>query len=162
MMLVLGIDPSTVATGYGLVELKNSMLRTVDYGVIRPPAAQHLHQRIKIIYDRVTEITSQVRPDAVAIEDLFYSRNIKVALSLGQARGAVILAAVNQGLPIFEYAPRTVKQAVTGSGSASKEQVQRMTQRLLNLAEPPQPLDASDALAIAICHLLKSRQKITL
>lgn len=161
-MRILGIDPSTTATGYGLIEVDGHNLKPVAFGVIRTDAKQHLHQRLKKIHDELVLVIQEYKPDVVALEDVFYSRNIKVALQIGQARGAAIIAAVNHGLSVHEYAPREVKQSVTGIGSASKEQVQQMVQRLLHLKEPPSPLDVSDALGIAICHLFRTQKKVSL
>ncbi|OQY28513.1 MAG: crossover junction endodeoxyribonuclease RuvC [Candidatus Cloacimonetes bacterium 4572_55] len=159
-MIVLGIDPGTVVTGYGLIKLEDNLVRPIHFGVIRMKSKSHLHTRLKKIYDELTKIIQANKPEAVALEGVFYSRNVKTALHIGHARGAAILAAENYGIHVHEYSPRQVKQAVTGKGAASKEQVQLMTQRLLHMSDPPTPLDTSDALAIAICHLIKTEKCI--
>ncbi len=161
-MRILGIDPSTTNTGYGVVDVQDHKLTLVDFGVIRTSAKQHFHLRLKKIYDGLTDLITDRQPDVVSIEDIFYSRNPQVALKLGHARGAAILAAVNLSIDVAEYSPREVKQAVTGRGAAAKEQVQAMVQRLLHLDKPPTPLDASDALAIAICHVFRTGNKLSL
>lgn len=161
-MRILGVDPSLTATGYGVVDVVGNRVQALTYGVIRTNAKHPLPERLKKIYDGVRTVIEQDHPQYVSMEDVFYSSNIKVALKLGYARGAVFLAAANLGIPVAEYAPREIKQAITGIGSASKEQVQAMVQRLLRLSELPAPLDASDALAIALCHLFRNNFKLTL
>jgi len=152
-MIVLGIDPGTAVTGYGLVQTNASnQFSCVKYGTFRTHAAESLTQRLKTIYDGVNEIIATYHPDHIAIEDIFYGRNVQAALKLGQVRGVVITAALNADMPIITLAAREVKQALTGSGAASKQQVQCMVKDLLGLTETASPLDASDALAIALCH----------
>ena len=151
-MRILGIDPSIRRTGYGIIEAVDNRLLLVDCGTIRPPVKADMGQRLAVLYDDLSELIRATAPDEMAIEEAFYGVNVKSALVLGQARGAALLCAAHFGLPIGEYAPRKVKLAATGYGNATKEQVQAMVQTLLALAEPPEPLDASDALAIAICH----------
>jgi crossover junction endodeoxyribonuclease RuvC len=138
---------------------KNSLVR---YGTIRIPAKADLSQKLKTIYDSVLEIIHQHNPDEMAIEEAFYSKNVKATMVIGQARGAAILAAGQAGIPVTEYSPREIKHSVVGLGNASKSQVQYMVKNLLNLAEPPRPEDAADALAIALCHAHKidSRNKL--
>lgn len=152
-MLVLGIDPGSVVTGYGIVEACEENLECKEYGCIRLQQYQEFYLRLKKIYDTVSSLIKQYDPDMVVFEDVFYGRNLKVVLQLGQARGAAILASVNADKSISIYSPREVKQALTGFGGASKEQVQKMVKSLLNFEKPVTPLDASDALAIAICHI---------
>lgn len=152
-MLVLGIDPGTAVCGFGLIDSPASnRYACVDYGTIRSKSAQPQAERLKKIYDGVAEIIAAFHPDLMAVEDVFYGHNVQAALKLGQARGAVILAGVNAGVPVTTYAARQVKQSLTGYGAASKEQVQRMLRDMLDLPQAVSPLDASDALAIALCH----------
>ncbi len=152
-MKILGIDPGTIITGWGVIQLENSHFKAIDYGCIKPPAKEELFKRYLIIFNSVEDLINKFKPDAVAIESQFVSsKNVQIAIKLGMARGSAIIAAAKKEIPIFEYAPRNAKKAVTGTGAASKQQVQGMVRKLLNLAEVPQPEDAADALAIAICH----------
>jgi crossover junction endodeoxyribonuclease RuvC len=153
-MRVLGIDCGTECTGYGVVEmLEDGGLRCLDCGGIRLSTRESLPLRLATIFDRLGAVIFQHQPRQVAIEDVFYAVNVKSALKLGQVRGVAMLAASSAGLEVSEYSPLTIKSAVVGYGRAEKQQVQQMVTRLLNLAEVPQPNDAADALAIAICHL---------
>lgn len=153
-MRVLGIDCGTEATGYGVVELGPSgKLLCLTCGAIQLSPREPLPARLNRIYARLKELILDHHPDQVAIEDVFYALNVKSALKLGQVRGVAMLAAAAAGLEVAEYAPLSIKSAVVGYGKAEKQQVQHMVTRLLELAEPPEPADASDALAIAICHL---------
>lgn len=156
-MRVFGIDCGTEITGYGIVEWDDAerapRLISLGAGGIRLPKKQPLEQRLAMVYAELTAMLEAHRPDVVAIEEVFYSVNAKSALKLGQVRGVALLAAANAMLPIAEYAPLKIKLTVTGYGLAQKEQVQFMVARLLNLVEPPEPADAADALAIAICHI---------
>lgn len=151
-MRVLGIDPGSNITGYGIVEQQGNRLIHVDNGCIVTGAKNPLHIRLKSIYSGLQEVIERYQPDAVSIENIFFSQNANSALKLGQARGAAIVSSVNSGKEVFEYTPMQVKQAVVGYGRASKEQVQKMTKVLLNLPEVAQA-DAADALAVAICHI---------
>lgn len=151
-MIILGIDPGTAIVGYGLVEINSGHLRAQDYGCIRTSSNKPAYLRLVAIYDRLKEIISASRPEIMAIEELFFNKNTRTALAVGQARGVVLLAAAHSGLPVAEYTPLEVKQAVAGFGRASKDQVQRMVQVLLDLDKAPRPDDAADALAVAICH----------
>jgi len=152
-MIVLGIDPGTASTGYGVVAQRGGRLLALDGGVIETPAGQPLEDRLVSIHARVEELIAEHAPAAVAIEDLYFGANARSALAVGQARGVVLLAAGQRGLPCGSYTPQQVKSAVCGSGRAEKAQVQQMVQRLLSLVELPQPDHAADALAVAICHL---------
>jgi crossover junction endodeoxyribonuclease RuvC len=153
-MRVLGIDCGTECTGYGVVDLDDrDKLAPVCFGAIRLSLRDPLPGRLSIVFDRLTEMIEQHRPDRVAIEDVFYAVNAKSALKLGQVRGVAMLAASSQKIEIAEYAPLTIKASVVGYGRAEKEQVQLMVARLLSLDEIPEPADAADALAIAICDL---------
>jgi len=151
-MRVLGIDPGSNITGYGIVEQQGNRLLHVDNGCIVTSAKSPLHLRLKEIYSGLQEVIQRYEPEAVSIENIFFSVNAGSALKLGQARGAAILSAVNAGKEVFEYTPMQVKSAVVGYGKASKDQVQKMTKVLLNLPEVAQA-DAADALAVAICHI---------
>ena len=151
-MLILGIDPGTAITGYGIIEAVGSRLVMHDYGVIRTPAGIRLEHRLEQVYDGMSQLIDHWKPDEVAIEELFFNKNTRTALTVGQARGVLLLAAAHHGLPVGEYTPLQVKQAVVGNGRAEKQQVQYMVKVLLNMSSIPQPDDAADALAIAICH----------
>jgi crossover junction endodeoxyribonuclease RuvC len=151
-MVVLGIDPGTAHTGYGVVARQGARLVALDGGVIRTAAGGDPGGRLAAIHARVGELADAHRPDALAVEDLYFGANARSAFAVGQARGVVVLAAGERGLPCFSYTPQQVKGAVCGSGRAGKEQVQRMVQALLGLATLPAPDHAADALAVAICH----------
>ena len=153
-MKVLGIDPGTAACGYGIVHQDGGRLRATARGCWHTPAGAPVEVRLKTIYDGVAGLIAQHAPDAVALEESFVGADARIALSVGQARGAVLVAAANAGLDCAEYAPARVKQAVCGYGRAEKAQVQRMVMAILGLKQPPTPDHASDALAVAICHAL--------
>jgi len=152
-MLVLGIDPGTAITGYGLVKGEDDALTLVTHGAITTPSDWPLPERLQRIYQELTALIEDGQPTAVAVEELFFSKNVRTALSVGQARGVTLLAAANAGLPIHEYTPLQVKQAIAGYGRATKDQVQQMVKMLLGLDSVPQPDDAADAIAVAICHI---------
>ena len=153
-MRVLGIDCGGEYTGYGIVEMDSSgKLRCLTCGAIKLSTREVLPRRLSRIYGQLEAIISEHQPDEVAIEDVFYALNVKSALKLGQVRGVAMLAAAAAGLEVAEYSPLTIKSSVVGYGRAEKQQVQHMVTRLLELTQPPEPMDASDALAIAICHL---------
>ena len=151
-MRVIGIDPGTRRMGYGIVESSGSRLIHIDNGAIITSPGDPLPARLKGIYDGITEVIEEYKPDVVSIEDIFYSKNVKSAMKLGHARGVGMLAGANKGLGIFEYTPTAIKSAVVGFGRAEKAQIQQMVKILLNLPEVPQE-DAADALAAAICHI---------
>jgi len=150
-VIVLGIDPGTAATGYGIVERSGSRLRALDYGCVETLPAQTLAVRLMEIHRSVSALIAQHRPSMVGVERLFFNRNVQTAFAVGQARGVVLLAAAQAGLPVFEYGPHEVKMAVTGYGRADKRQVQQMVQVVLGMDVLPRPDDAADALAVAIC-----------
>lgn len=150
-MRILGIDPGSRITGYGLIECQGNRLRHVDNGIIATVSTAALATRLKIIYDGIARIIAEFAPDAVAIEQVFLAKNPQAALVLGHARGTAMVAAVNAGLPVHEYSALQVKSAVVGYGRAGKPQVQQMVKALLNLPEISQE-DAADALGVAICH----------
>jgi len=151
-MRILGVDPGTIVTGYGVVDCENGKLSAIDYGIIRMKPSWSMPLRLREIYSKLQEVFDATVPDEFAIESAFYSKNIQSTLKLGHARGVSILAAVLRQIPTAEYAPREVKLAVTGSGKASKEQVEYMVMTMLGITERTASLDATDALAVAICH----------
>lgn len=151
-MIILGIDPGTRITGYGIIKVHPHKFETLDFGCIRPPATASSSKKYLIIFEGIKALIDQHKPEALSVEGQFFHKNAMSALKLGMARGMAILAAEMAGIPIFEYAPTKAKKAVVGHGGASKEQVQRMIQKHLNLSELPTPEDAADALALAICH----------
>ncbi len=150
--IILGIDPGTRVTGYGVIKVRHPRIEPVDFGCIRPPTNQDLPARYLALFNSLEKLLNEYSPDAVAVETQFVYKNVQSALKLGMARGVVMIAAARRGIPIFEYAPKKAKLAVVGNGSASKEQVQKMIQLLLELPVLPEPEDAADALALAICH----------
>jgi crossover junction endodeoxyribonuclease RuvC len=152
-MIVLGIDPGTADTGYGVVESTGSRLRALDCGVIQTGAGVPLERRLAEIHQRVDELLRSHHPDAVAVEELYFGANVRTAFAVGQARGVVLLAAGQHQTAACSYTPQQVKSAVCGHGRAGKEQVSRMVARLLGLSEPPTPEHAADALAVAVCAL---------
>jgi crossover junction endodeoxyribonuclease RuvC len=152
-MRVMGIDPGSNCTGYGIVEEINGDLKVVHWGSVKTKPHQSFPEKLKLIYDELIATSREFNPDEVAVEDMFYATNVKSALKLGQTRGVAILSAVNEGKPVAEYSPLEVKQSVVGYGRAEKGQVQDMVTAILKLKEKPEPLDASDALAVAICHI---------
>jgi crossover junction endodeoxyribonuclease RuvC len=150
-MIVLGIDPGTASTGYGAVQAAGSRLRALASGVIQTPPGVPLERRLAEIHARVGELLDAHAPDAIAIEELYFGANVRTAFAVGQARGVVLLAAGQRGVPCRSYTPQQVKGAVCGHGRAGKDQVGRMVARLLGLSAPPAPDHAADALAVAIC-----------
>ncbi len=157
-MLVLGVDPGTATTGYALVaEDTQGELRLDRYGVFETRAGEPMAARLQSIHAELSVLIRETGPEAMAVEELFFSRNTTTALSVGQARGVVLLAAAQATLPVYEYKPTEVKQALVGYGGASKVQIQEMLRMMLGLAEIPRPDDAADAIAVAICHLHSQR-----
>mgnify|MGYP001129162152 CR=1 FL=1 len=153
-MLVLGIDPGIAITGYGLIQTDNrNNYQPVDFGVIRTEAGLPESKRLLVLYNSLNELLTHYQVESSAVEKLFFQKNVKTAISVGQARGVTLLALAHKGIPVDEYTPNEVKQTVCGYGSASKGQVQRMVQTLLQLESIPKPDDAADALAVAICHI---------
>jgi crossover junction endodeoxyribonuclease RuvC len=151
-MIVIGIDPGMANTGFGVVRTAGERMVALDGGVIDTAADQPIEKRLAKLHSALGELIRWHEPKAMALEDLFFNRNVASALSVGQARGVTMLAAAEQGLPCFDYTPQAVKKAVCGSGSADKGQIQRMVASLLGLPEPPAPDHAADAFAVAICH----------
>jgi crossover junction endodeoxyribonuclease RuvC len=157
---VLGIDPGTAVTGYGVVEaVPGRPGRLVECGVVRPPARAGLPERLVALHDGLREVIALHRPDVVAIEGIFYGRNVRTSLVMSHARGVLLLAAAEAGLPIAEFAPALVKKAVVGRGRATKAQVGFMVQQLLRLQRPPRPADAADGVAIALAYFLLPRRR---
>ncbi len=152
-MIVLGIDPGTANTGFGVVERRSARMVALDGGVVRTTPGTEEAVRLTTIHARVGALMDEYDPAAVALEDIYFGANAGSAFAIGQARGVIMLAAGERGIPCRSYTPQQVKSAVCGSGRAAKEQVQRMVQGLLALADPPRPDHAADALAVAICHL---------
>jgi crossover junction endodeoxyribonuclease RuvC len=152
MVVVLGIDPGTAHTGYGVVLARGSTLAALDGGVLRTERHEPLERRLAQIHERVSHLIELHEPEAMAVEDLFFGQNARSAFAVGQARGAMLLAAGQAGIPCYSYTPQAIKQAVCGHGRADKQQVQRMVGALLALESPPEPDHAADALAVAICH----------
>ncbi|MDO8644103.1 MAG: crossover junction endodeoxyribonuclease RuvC [bacterium] len=157
-MIILGIDPGSLITGYGVVEENGSRMRHLDSGIIAPRSKKDFSDRLHEIYHGLIEVFHKFKPDEVAIEEVFFAQNVRSALKLGEARGIALLAARNENIPLTSYSAREVKKAISGYGQAGKEQVQKMVQALLKLPEPAQA-DASDALAIAICHMNSRKMK---
>lgn len=151
-MIILGIDPGYAIIGYGAVYVSGVKYKPVGYGAITTDSDQDFPTRLNLIYDKMLDILKACKPDAMAIEKLYFQNNQKTAIQVAEARGVLLLAAKKAGVPIYEYTPLQVKTAVTGYGKAKKNQVMEMTKRLLNLSEVPKPDDTADALAIAICH----------
>ena len=151
-MKILGIDPGLVKTGFGVVETIKEKKRVIDYGIIKPNAKAILSKRLYTIYKDTKHIIEMHTPTVLSIEDIFYGKNVKSAMRLGQARGAAMVAAASKNIPIYEYSARKVKQSITGNGNAHKTQVQFMVKAKLQMDHNPEPIDAADALAIALCH----------
>lgn len=152
IMIIMGVDPGTATTGYGILEQSGNRFKPIEYGVITTCKELAIEDRLYEIFLGVNRIIEAYKPEHLAVEELFFNKNTKTALAVGQARGVIILASRLKELPVFEYTPLQVKQAVVGYGRAEKQQVQFMVKAILNLVETPKPDDAADALAIAICH----------
>jgi crossover junction endodeoxyribonuclease RuvC len=151
-VIIFGIDPGIAIVGYGVVDYTGNKFKVIDYGAITTEANESFPNRLKLVYDELSILLEKYKPDAVAIEELFFNKNVKTAIIVGQARGVQLLAAVNKGLELYEYTPLQVKQGVVGYGRAEKKQVQEMVKLILNLKKVPKPDDVADALAVAICH----------
>ena len=151
-MRILGIDPGFAIVGCGIVDYIGNKFSVVHYSAVTTKAGGKLENRLKSIYDGICDMIDQYKPDCIAVEELFFNTNAKTAIQVGQARGVILLAAVNKGCDVFEYTPLQVKQAVVGYGRAEKIQVQQMVKSILNLKEIPKPDDVADGLALAVCH----------
>ena len=155
-MRILGIDPGYGLTGFGLIESSRGSTQLINCGAITTPAGADFSARLEMIYEDMRTLLEQAKPDAVAIEELFFGQNVTTGIGVAQSRGVILLAVRQAGLPVFSYKPMQVKQAVVGYGNATKHQVQEMTKRLLSLSQLPKPDDAADAIAIALCHARSS------
>ncbi len=158
-MIILGIDPGTATTGYGLIKKTEDKLKLLDYGCIKTSKDLDPADRLSVIFKELKKVVKKEAPNVICVEELFFAANVKTALKVGQARGIVLLAAKESGIPIFEYTPLQVKQAICGYGRAEKVQIQKMVKTLLDLTDIPKPDDAADALAIAICHANSEKLK---
>lgn len=158
-MIILGIDPGTAAMGYGIVETKKGKHKALGYGCIKTTPKTPFPQRLKIIYQELGRIIQEYSPDIVTMEQLFFARNARTAISVGQAQGMVFLAAADADLEVVKYPPLQIKMTLTGKGRAEKSKVQKKVKRLLRLQKIPRPVDASDALAVALCHIFLSKSK---
>ena len=156
MKKILGIDPGFATIGFGLIASDRGSVQMLRYGAITTPAGMEFSQRLQLIYDDMTELLNLLKPDAVSIEELFFNTNITTGIQVAHGRGVILLACTKYGVPIFEYTPLQVKQAVAGYGRAEKRQVMDMTKRLLHLEKTPRPDDAADGLALALCHARSS------
>ncbi|MGD1993739.1 MAG: crossover junction endodeoxyribonuclease RuvC [Anaerolineae bacterium] len=165
MQRVLGIDPGTATTGYGVVEETEAGLQALTYGTVTTTPDLPMAKRLQVIHRELTQVAKDWQADVAAVEEIFFSVNVRTAMSVGQARGVAMLAMADAGLPVSEYSPSAVKQALTGYGRADKRQMQEMVRMLLGLSEIPRPDDAADALAVAVCHIhsatLRSLKEIT-
>lgn len=151
-MIILGIDPGIAIVGYGVIDYTGNKFTVIDYGAITTPAGMEVPDRLNEIFNALNVIIDKYKPEFMAIEELFYNKNAKTVINVAQGRGVTVLTAARHHLPVYEYTPLQVKQAVVGYGRAEKKQVQQMTKVLLNLEKVPKPDDTADALAIAICH----------
>ena len=151
-MVILGIDPGYATTGFGVLEQVRGTIRLLNYGTITTPAGLDFSRRLVMLYDDMNELLQTVKPDAVAVEELFFGHNVTTGIGVSHGRGVILLAVAQFGAPLFEYTPNQVKQAVVGYGSADKRQVMDMTRRLLKMEKMARPDDAADAIAIALCH----------
>jgi crossover junction endodeoxyribonuclease RuvC len=159
VLVIMGVDPGSSVTGYGLVKTGQSdEISLLDYGIIKTDPGFQQEDKLKKIYDGLVKVLRKSKPDEFAIEEAFYSKNVKATMVMGQVRGVAILAAAQAKIPVAEYSPREIKQSTVGSGNASKSQVQFMVKNLLGLKEIPEPEDAADALAVALCHAQKIKE----
>ena len=156
-MIVLGIDPGLLQTGYGLIKVSSNKNQVIDFGTISPNSKDKLALRLLVIYNDLLSIIKEYKPSVMAIEEVFYGKNVKSALLLGHARGVSMICAAKYNIPVFEYSARKVKQSITGNGNAHKSQIKFMIMKELNLKQFNAPIDASDALAIALCHISQVR-----
>ena len=158
--IILGIDPGTMVMGYGLIAQKGKELSIIRMGVLKLNKLENQAMKLKTIFERMLEIVEEYKPDEMAIEAPFFGKNVQSMLKLGRAQGVAMAAALYRDIPIFEYAPRTIKQTITGNGNASKEQVSKMLQAMLKFEEMPKYFDATDALAAAVCHYLDNGKDV--
>lgn len=160
-MIILGIDPGTATTGYGLVKASKRAwkLRCIEYGCITTNPTTSSSERLYRLYNKISKLIHKYKPSALAIENVYFFKNLKTAMPVSQAKGVIMLAAAKNKIPVFEYTPLEIKLAITGYGNASKQQMQRMINLHLNLPRPPKPDDAADALGAAMCHFYSKRSK---
>ena len=151
-MIILGIDPGTATTGYGVIKSEKGKIQAIDHGCILTKSSEDLENRLVTIFNELTKIIKKFKPEMAAVEELFFASNTKTAISVGHARGVLLLACSKTKVPVYEYTPLQVKQAICGYGRGDKQQIQKMVKTLLDLEEIPKPDDAADGLAIAICH----------
>ena len=151
-MIILGIDPGYAIVGFGAVDYKGSRFNLIEYGAVTTEAGENFEQRLKKVYDGVSDVIDRIKPESLAIEKLFFTTNQKTAIDVAQARGVTVLAATQRNIPVFEYTPLQVKQSIVGYGKAEKRQVMEMVKVILHLEKIPKPDDAADAVALAICH----------
>ena len=150
--VILGIDPGTIIMGYGLIAVKGNKISLLEMGVLQPGKIKDTYKKLQLIFNTVSGLITKYQPDSFAIEAPFFGKNVQSMLKLGRAQGVAIAAAIQSGLPVHEYSPKKIKQSITGNGNAAKEQVMKMLQHLLNFDHGPAYMDASDALAVAVCH----------
>ena len=154
---IIGVDPGLNNTGFGILDYKGSKIKVVAYGLVSPPAKESVANRLEYLNSHMNDLIDKFSPMSMALEDSFYSQNVKSAILLGQARGVLLLSAASKGIPSMVYAPRKVKQSVTGSGSSSKEQVKYMVEKILKIDKNISSLDITDALAIGLCHINQNK-----
>lgn len=159
--IILGIDPGTVILGYGLIEINGNDLKLLEMDILKPGKVEDPYRKLQLIYNTVSGLIIKYKPDVFAIEAPFFGKNVQSMLKLGRAQGVAIAAAMRHGLDVTEYSPKKVKQSVTGNGNASKEQVLKMLQRLLSFKDDPRYFDASDALAVAVCHYFQENSPVS-
>ena len=154
---VISVDPGLNNTGFGILDYKGSQIKVVAYGLVTPPTKESIPNRLEYLNSHMNDLINKFNPQSMAIEDSFYSQNVKSAILLGQARGVLLLSAASKGIPSMVYAPKKVKQSVTGSGSATKKQVKYMVEKILNIDKTIKSLDITDALAIGLCHINQNK-----
>tara|TARA_B100001113_G_scaffold351972_1_gene352260 strand:+ start:548 stop:1036 length:489 start_codon:yes stop_codon:yes gene_type:complete len=154
---IISVDPGLNNTGFGILDYKGSQIKVIAYGLVTPPAKESIPNRLEYLNSHMNDLIDKFNPQSMAIEDSFYSQNVKSAILLGQARGVLLLSAASKGIPSMVYAPKKVKQSVTGSGSATKKQVKYMVEKILNIDKPIKSLDITDALAIGLCHINQNK-----
>ncbi|MDP6877884.1 MAG: crossover junction endodeoxyribonuclease RuvC [Candidatus Marinimicrobia bacterium] len=154
---IISVDPGLNNTGFGILDYKGSQIKVIAYGLVTPPAKESIPNRLEYLNSHMNDLIDKFNPQSMAIEDSFYSQNVKSAILLGQARGVLLLSAASKGIPSMVYAPKKVKQSVTGSGSATKKQVKYMVEKILNINKPIKSLDITDALAIGLCHINQNK-----
>ena len=159
--IILGIDPGTIIMGYGLIKVEGNTISLLDMGVLQPGKIKDTYKKLQLIFNTVSGLITKYQPDTFAIEAPFFGKNVQSMLKLGRAQGVAIAAAMRHGIEVTEYSPKKVKQSVTGNGNAGKEQVMKMLQQILQFKEDPKHFDATDALAVAVCHHFQQRSPLT-